>query len=126
MPIKVTTEINESASVRIQTVVTDFNGTTGVDTADISTATMTITDLRTGVTINSRSAIDVSNGNNGATHDASGNFSITLASADMAINSNSKSIDEEIRVVLFIFTKTDGTVLPEELWLTVKNLKEVS
>ena len=125
MPIKSTTLVNEGSSPQVQFILTDFDGSTGVPNTDVSTATFTLKDLRTGAVINSRSAIDVTNGNNGATHDANGNFSITLASADTEILSNSKSIEEEKHIALFIFTKTDGSVLKEEIWLTIQNLGTV-
>ena len=120
MPIKPNIKVNEDSSCRLTFQLTDYDGT-GIEPADLLTATMTLKDKETNTVINSRNAIDVS-----GYFSASGNFSFELVAADNAIQNS--DTHEETHVATFSFTSDVGgnsISLVEEIYITVINLRGV-
>jgi len=90
---------------------------TAVPLADISTATLSLTD-HAGNVINSRDAQDVLNANNVTVHDTSGLVTWTMQAGDTTL---AEAVDGSAKFdARFVFTLTDGQVRHVHLRYTVE------
>lgn len=101
MPLKITTRVNEGSSCKLEFTLTDYNGN-GVSSANMSAATYTLKDTRTGDVINSRTDVNVL-----SYFDTSGNFSYILTASDNIIyNANRKKHKKDYESHLFVVDVT--------------------
>ena len=113
----------EGKTAKITAVIEDEDGN-GIDVANLGTVTLTLFNDRSRAIINSRNQADIKN-TGGGTIDSSGNLTLVLSAADMAILNASN--DAERHVAFIEWTYSSGTKDGgHEIAFTVTNLAKVS
>jgi len=90
----------------------------------IDTAKLTLTDVETGTTINSRSEQDIKNANNVTIHATSGLLTWLLQPADSVIVTAGNDHELHRAVFFIVFSTTQRTI--HEVYFLVENITGVS
>ncbi len=113
----------EGKTAKITAVIKDEDGI-GIDVANLDTVTLTLFNDRSKAIINSRNQSNIKN-TGGGTIDSSGNLTLVLGAADMAILATSN--DAERHVAFIEWTYSAGAKFGgHEIAFTVANLAKVS
>ena len=128
MAIHELTVIDEGTTASLTCTLANSAGT-AVALSAIDSITMTVIEEKGGTTVNSRSAQDVKNANNGTYHATSGLFTFDLQPADVAIENATDnpigSIERHLITVTFVWDSSAESISKQFL-LQIRNLRSVS
>lgn len=117
--------VNEGSSCRLTFKLVDLDGI-GISVANITTATFSLKNKRTGTVINSRTDVDIK-----SNFDSGGNFSFILNNLDNDIVDHNIYLDKdgsETHIACFDILAVSGSnnlYLKEEIWVKVISLEKV-